>query len=428
MTSISMFDTTLESQLVLVIDDDVMVTESLAFGLERAGRTVITCNDVESAQLIVERFAPSHIVADVKMSGPFGYEGLDFILYAKRHSAASRLIMMTGDAPEALQLEASERGAVAFLRKPFEVKELDALLDLVACSGLSSSAGSARVIRVPLLDQIIRSADLVPMFQPVVALGEHDSWSLAGFEALARFRSDSPLRDPETLFRYAARKQRVGDLEIACTAQAFKEAACLPPHLPLFLNMHPQVFETSDMFWGTFLSQAERANVSSSRIVMEITEQEPLSDKPVAMNRIKDLKQAGVRFAFDDIGIAYSHLPLIDKIRPAFLKISQHFGTDFERDSTKTKIIRNLHSLARDFGCDLILEGIESRTTAEMAARLGIPYAQGYFFGRPADSTSFRKDGADPSRPARKNERIEPPAIVGTSAAEVDASRRSGWP
>src|SRR5713226_7239373 len=136
-----------ESQLILLIDDDVLITEALAAGLEREGRTVVTCNDVESAQLIVERLNPSHVVCDVRLTGPFGYEGLDFIRYAKRHAPESRVILMTGDAPENLQFEASERGAVAFLRKPFDIHELDSILNLMQCAAGTSGAAEARVIR-----------------------------------------------------------------------------------------------------------------------------------------------------------------------------------------------------------------------------------------------------------------------------------------
>ena len=50
---------------------------------------------------------------------------------------------------------------------------------------------------------------------------------------------------------------------------------------------------------------------------------------------------------------------MIDKVRPSFLKVSQDFGTGFETDPTKRKIVSNLHSLASDFGCELILEGVE---------------------------------------------------------------------
>ena len=107
-----------DSQVVLLLDDDLMVTEALAAGLERAGRSLITCNDVESAELIVDRLRPSHIVADIRLTGHFGYEGLDFVRYAKRCAPESRIILISGDGDEALQLEASTRGAVAFLQKP----------------------------------------------------------------------------------------------------------------------------------------------------------------------------------------------------------------------------------------------------------------------------------------------------------------------
>ena len=98
-----------ESQLVLLLDDDVVITEGLAAGLERAGRTVITCNDVESAELMVQHCLPSHIVADIRISGPFGFEGLDFIRFAKERVPESRIILISGDGGEALQLEASQR-------------------------------------------------------------------------------------------------------------------------------------------------------------------------------------------------------------------------------------------------------------------------------------------------------------------------------
>src|SRR5207253_10086120 len=107
------------------------------------GRTVITCNDVESAELIVDSFRPSHIVADIRLTGQFGFEGLDFIRYVKRHAPESRVILISGDGTEALQLEASRRGAVAFLQKPFEVQLLDSTLDLISCSALSSTAARA---------------------------------------------------------------------------------------------------------------------------------------------------------------------------------------------------------------------------------------------------------------------------------------------
>ena len=380
-----------ESQLILLLDDDVMITDGLALALERDGRTIITCNDVESAQIIVERMKPSHVVADIHISGPFSFEGLDFIGYAKRHSPETKIILISGDAPDAVQLEGAERGAVAFLQKPFELRELDAMLNMMFPSALSSGAQAARVIHMPLLDDILVSEHLNPFFQPIVALSK-DGWQHIGYESLARFRSDSALRNPEVLFRYAARKQRLSDLELACAKRSIK-AGCdlINDGALLFINVHPEAFMTGPQLCDTLSRAASEHDIALNRVVLEITEQGRLGESPVVLKTIARLQSMGIRFAFDDLGIAYSHLPLIDKVRPSFLKVSQHFGTDFETNATKMKIVNNLLSLARDFKCELILEGIESEATAKAAADLGINYGQGFFFGFPADAAIFRK-------------------------------------
>ena len=378
---------TRESQLILLLDDDVMITEGLAAGLEREERTLITCNDVESAELIVERMHPSHIVADIRLSGPFGYEGLDFIRYAKRHAPESRIILISGEAAEALQLEASERGAVAFLKKPFEVSELDSTIDLLRSAGVSAAHGENRIIRMPLLEEIVRSDDLHPYFQPIVALGRDNK--VFGYEALARLRTDTPMRDPEMLFKYASRKHRVSELEIACMARALHDGAALTKNALMFLNVHPDAFVAGSTFRDMVVSHAERADVALDRIVLEITEQGSLANTSTVLKTIFELREKGVRFAFDDVGVAYSHLPLMDAVKPSFLKVSQHFGTGFETDSTRMKIVMNLLSLAHDFNCDLILEGIEDESTATMAAHLGISLGQGFFFSKPADVSAF---------------------------------------
>jgi EAL domain-containing protein (putative c-di-GMP-specific phosphodiesterase class I)/ActR/RegA family two-component response regulator len=376
-----------ESQLILLLDDDVTVTEGLAAGLEREGRTIITCNDLESAQLIVERLKPSHIVSDVRLSGQFGFEGLEFIRYARKHSPESRIILMTGDPSDALQMEASERGAVAFLSKPFEVAQLDSILDLMACSVLSSSADASPLIRMPLLDEIVGSASLAPFFQPIVELGSKHR--IVGYEALARYRDNFLLRDPEMLFQYAMRKQRILDLELACVNQSLRSGAQLTRNRILFMNIHPEVFSHGRELRERLLRDTKRYEVDPQRIVLEITEQGSLKGDRSVFEELERLRDFGVRFALDDVGVAYSHLPFIDKLRPSFLKISQHFGTAFETDPTKLKIVSNLQSLATDFGCELILEGIEHQATAEIADLMGIRYGQGFLFGHPTEAAEL---------------------------------------
>ncbi|HUP47985.1 MAG TPA: EAL domain-containing protein [Thermoanaerobaculia bacterium] len=372
-------------QIILLLDDEVMVTEGLAAGLARGGRTIVACNDVEGGELVVEWLKPSHVVTDVRLTGQFGYEGLDFIRFVKRLSPDTRVVLMTGDAPDALQMEASERGAVGFLQKPFEVAELDRLIDLMAPHRFGSSEWPA-IIKMPLLEDILAEGLLFTAFQPIVSL---ITGQQLGFEALTRCRTDSPFRNPETLFRYAERKHRLPELEIACMSNSIRTGAVLAAGGPLFLNIHPSVFASGKFVLEALLSEAERNGVEPKRIVLEITEQGSLGEGLKALDTISNFKAAGVRFAFDDVGVAYSHLPFIGRVGPSFLKISQHFGTAFETDPTKTKIVRNLLGLAAEFDCELILEGIEDASTAAAAAEMGVKFGQGFHFGRPAEAMSF---------------------------------------
>src|SRR5688500_10641779 len=124
----------LKAQRILILEDDAHIGEALMMGLERENRTVVLCRDLESAQLVVEQMPLSHIVSDVKLSGPFRFEGLDFIHHVRRHAPKTSIIIMTGSPSPELEREAAERGASAFLMKPFDMDELEAILARVPSS------------------------------------------------------------------------------------------------------------------------------------------------------------------------------------------------------------------------------------------------------------------------------------------------------
>lgn len=371
------------TQSILLIDDDRIITEGLGAGLRRGGRTIITCNDIESAELIVENLHPSHVVSDVRLSGEFAFEGLDFVRFVRRHAPDSQVVLMSGQASDAMLQEGSERGAVAFLRKPFSLRELDAVLDGAEPLSDSSPAGDRPIIRVPLFDDLVTGEDLRPMFQPIVSLDE--SRRVIGYESLARLRTESPLRNPELLFRYAARKQRVSDLELACLDATMRAGASLPDEALIFMNIHPLAFQEGPRLIQHLENGLASNGLSASRFVLEITEQASLPSGSGVAETLAAIRSLGMRFAFDDVGVAYSHLPYIDLVRPSFLKISQDFGSGFEIDESRTKIVKNIASLATDFGCQTILEGIEEPATARAAELLNIPLGQGYLFGRPME-------------------------------------------
>jgi len=363
-------------QTVLLIDDDRGITEALGMALECAGRTVIVCSDVESGELALQRFAVTDVVTDIQFSGLFGFEGLHFLERIRSVMPEGRVTLMTGYANDVLRGAAKGYGATTVLGKPFEISELEALLGMPR-----GDREAYELVRVPSIDEIIGERLIGTAFQPIVSFGEADGQPFA-FEALTRIHGGWPCGGPAELFEYAARRSRAVDLNRLATVAAIEEAAQLPKSSLVFINIDPPTFNDARLITDV-VATSQRCGLPLERIVLEVTERSSLIENHVSAETFATLRGHGVRFALDDHGAAYSHLPTISSIQPSFIKISGIFGTGFETNRDKERVIRHVVALAHDFGCATILEGIESRATADAAASLGIDLAQGYFFARP---------------------------------------------
>ncbi|HEX2061740.1 MAG TPA: response regulator, partial [Thermoanaerobaculia bacterium] len=120
---------------IVLVDDDRDIVEGLAMILERPGRTVVLCSDVESAQIALERFPVTHVVSDVQFSGSFGFEGLHFLRRIREQQPSCVTVLISGAVTDDLEAEARKHGATAVLSKPFAMAEFeDALGGAAAAS------------------------------------------------------------------------------------------------------------------------------------------------------------------------------------------------------------------------------------------------------------------------------------------------------
>lgn len=368
-------------QWVLLVDDDRTLADGLAMGLERPGRTVVVCRDIESAEMALLRFPVSAVVSDVQFTSAFGFEGLHFVNRA-RGGKPHRTVLMTGEMSEALRNAAPAFGADAILEKPFSIDQLEKALEPPEdCDGVPS-----HTIWVPDLTELIEAGRLTSVFQPIVALAEDGARPFA-YEALARVRQRWALGQTADLFEYASRRDMLAPLNRETMRTAVAEAWTLPGQPLLFLNVDPSALDAR--YVSALKAACRRFQLPMERVVVEVTERSSFPDPESAEGLLEELRDSGVRFALDDHGSAYSHLRMIRVIRPSFIKISASFGTAFEQDPYKTSIVKHTMSMAEEFGARAILEGIETAETAAMALQIGVPLAQGFFFGRPRAASQW---------------------------------------
>jgi EAL domain-containing protein (putative c-di-GMP-specific phosphodiesterase class I) len=378
---------TYERQCILLVDDDFGITEGLSYAMEREGRTVVVCTDIEAAELVLSRYPVTHLITDLQFSGDFGFEGLHFVRRVQAQVPNCRVILITGYATDALRKAALAHGASDVLSKPFGIYELEDAITRCNAGSEAISGEPYQVIRIPAMEDLLHDDSVTIAFQPIVRFTEDGPMTFA-YEALTRVRGNWLTGGPVMLFEYAERRNQLAELNVLTMSRAIEAAASLPEDARVFINVDPMTFHSPKLV-STLLATAARSGVSLDRLVIEVTERSGFTDDDEAAAIFAQLREAGVRFALDDHGSAYSHLSQINRIRPSFIKISMTFGTAFEQDETKRRIIRHTVALARDFGCETILEGIETDKTAVAAAEAGVTLAQGFHFGRPSPASHW---------------------------------------
>jgi len=121
---------------ILIVDDEQSILLSLSHALKTEGVEVIACDEIEQAEeaLVNTRF--DLVIADIRMSGVNGIEGLALLGYIKQRYE-TEVIIMTGYGSAEVESEAYRRGALHYFMKPIDIR---ALLNLVASIEIPTKA------------------------------------------------------------------------------------------------------------------------------------------------------------------------------------------------------------------------------------------------------------------------------------------------
>ena len=109
---------------VLIVDDEPTIQLTLSYALRSAGFDVVTASRLESAEAALQRYSFDAVIADIRMSGILGVEGLELLSYIKRRWPKTTVIIMTAYGTEELRKDALARGATFYYDKPVDITDL----------------------------------------------------------------------------------------------------------------------------------------------------------------------------------------------------------------------------------------------------------------------------------------------------------------
>jgi two-component system response regulator FlrC len=144
------------SPRILVVDDEVAIREGLKSSLEQMGYDVCTADSGESAlQQIKTNHDISFVLSDYRMPGKTGFDVLEEV---KKLSPQTKFVLMTGYGSIHHAVEAMQRGADDYLSKPFQVTDLERIIQK-AIPQRQSITTHQILTQDPAFLQILRKAE-----------------------------------------------------------------------------------------------------------------------------------------------------------------------------------------------------------------------------------------------------------------------------
>jgi diguanylate cyclase (GGDEF)-like protein/PAS domain S-box-containing protein len=227
-------------------------------------------------------------------------------------------------------------------------------------------------------------------YQPVVRLADG---AVTGVEALLRWRHpERGLVAPDNFIPIAEETGLIVPigrwvLREGCRQARRVLAAIDPSHQPsMSINLSLKQMQQSDIVADVRDALTE-SGLEPRSLTLEITETVLMADTDLTVERLRELKDLGVRLALDDFGTGYSSLSYLSRFPVDILKMDRSFlreGATPDASGLANAVV----ALGTTLELEVVAEGIEFPEQWHSLRDLGCELGQGYFFARPMDVDS----------------------------------------
>lgn len=128
------------------------------------------------------------------------------------------------------------------------------------------------------------------------------------------------------------------------------------------------------------------------RLTVEITETAVHRDLRKTAYFVATIQSFGAQVALDDFGSGYTSFRQLKSLSIDMVKIDGAFIRDLVDNADNRLFVRTLLDFTRGFGLRSVAEFVENGEIAKMLMELGVDYMQGYYFGKPENHRSWRRE------------------------------------
>ena len=177
-------------------------------------------------------------------------------------------------------------------------------------------------------------------------------------------------------------------LETACLQLKQWQLSPETRHLQLAVNVSARQFRQAN-FVRQVQETLEKNGADPALLKLELTESLVLVNLEDAIRKMNELKGLGVQFSMDDFGTGYSSLSYLKLLPLNQIKIDQSFVRDIVVDKSDAVIVKTIIDMSKNFGLEVIAEGVETEDQLTILQDNGCMAYQGYLFSKPVPEKEF---------------------------------------
>jgi len=237
------------------------------------------------------------------------------------------------------------------------------------------------------LHRAIAQDELVLYYQPIV---EASDGRTSGAESLVRWiHPEKGMIPPNDFIPVAEQSDLIielGNWVIRAACEQLAELARLGlGDRFVTINVSPRHFR-EDLV--TSITRALRdTGADPSRLVVELTENAAVEDVELVAERLRELRQLGIKAAIDDFGTGYCGLQYLGELPVSTLKLDRSFVQAMTPSAAA--IVAATIAMAKTLGMTLVAEGVETEDQRKFLVSQGCDRMQGYHLGRPMPAADF---------------------------------------
>ncbi len=221
-------------------------------------------------------------------------------------------------------------------------------------------------------------------YQPQYYAG---SQRLRGMEALIRWRDPSGRNISPAVFIPIAEKNgtiiAIGNWVVEQSIRQYTMwREQYGANFILSINISALQYEKED-FVENLVAILNKYNMKPSNLELEITETVLIGNFKLVSDKLKLLKEYGIRISLDDFGTGFSSLSYLMKLPIDTLKIDKSFIDTVLTDSSTKIITESIINMVKSLGFESVAEGVEEESQYRYLDTVGCDVIQGYLFSKP---------------------------------------------